>query len=388
LANALLQGLKDHAYNDEQVLRGLVEESYNNFAPSILKNHDHIPPFDQVFAMVKESLKDGLIGVIKINSENEIASSLDRNGQLRLDNPFNIFVGGQMLDRGITIENLIGFFYGRNPSAFQQDTVLQHSRMYGARSMEDMAVTRLYTSNRIYQAMQTMHSFDSSLREAFLRGLHNQDDGVVFVERDKSGNIKPCAPSKILITATETVGPHKRFLPVGFQTKSYSKIHTNIAQIDKLIESTNNGKFGDPFLLDMGVALQIIDLIASTFEYNEHHKNLGYEWDVKTYKAIIKRLVHYNINPSLENKIYCYAQKDREMARWKNQETDFANAPDNSRTDTTIAKNIAKEIPCLILLKQLGKEKDSGWRDAQFWWPILVTPENAKTAVFATEILS
>jgi len=41
-----------------------------------------------------------------------------------------MFIGGQILDRGITIGNLIGFYYGRNPNRFQQDTVLQHSRMY------------------------------------------------------------------------------------------------------------------------------------------------------------------------------------------------------------------------------------------------------------------
>ena len=69
------------------------------------------------------------MGVIKINSENQISALLDRRGQLRLDNPFNIFIGGQILDRGLTIENFIGFFYGRAPNTFQQDTVLQHSRM-------------------------------------------------------------------------------------------------------------------------------------------------------------------------------------------------------------------------------------------------------------------
>jgi hypothetical protein len=56
-----------------------------------------------------------------------------RKGQLRLRTPLNIFIGGQILDRGITIANLIGFYYGRDPQRFQQDTVLQHSRMYGFR---------------------------------------------------------------------------------------------------------------------------------------------------------------------------------------------------------------------------------------------------------------
>lgn len=56
--------------------------------------------------------------------QKEVEQLLDGLGQLRLDSPFNIFIGGQILDRGVTIDNLIGFFYGRNPKQFQHATVL------------------------------------------------------------------------------------------------------------------------------------------------------------------------------------------------------------------------------------------------------------------------
>jgi hypothetical protein len=166
LTIALIDKLKELAVHTEIDLKTLVKESYDNFVPSINKNGDVLPDFTSVFNLVKESLVDGFVGIVKVNSENQIAALLNRNGQLRLDNPFNIFIGGQILDRGLTIDNLIGFFYGRNPRTFQQDTVLQHSRMYGARSMKDLAVMRLYTSNGIYRALRTMHGFDSALRDA------------------------------------------------------------------------------------------------------------------------------------------------------------------------------------------------------------------------------
>ncbi len=258
MTDALLNGLIDLANNNSPDLRLLVRSSYDNISLSIQKNGDTPPPFNDVLNKVKEALRDGFVGIIKINSENQIASLLDRNGQLRLDNPFNIFVGGQILDRGITIENLIGFFYGRNPNTFQQDTVLQHSRMYGARSMKDMAVTRLYTSNRIYRAMLTMHHFDTALREAFERGIHQGDDSVIFIERDNTGGIRPCAPNKILITATETIRPYNRFLPVGFQTKARTNIQRIVQQIDTLVAAACNGDYTQPFLLDLNTALQIL----------------------------------------------------------------------------------------------------------------------------------
>lgn len=386
LTEALLNKLSELSNSNSPELYQLINTSYDHLFVSLEKNGDTPPSLEQVFIKVKEALNDGLVGIIKINSENQISSLLDRNGQLRLDNPFNIFVGGQILDRGITIENLIGFFYGRNPSTFQQDTVLQHSRMYGARSMKDMAVTRLYTSNRIYRAMLTMHQFDSAIREAFEKGIHEGDDSVIFIERDGTGAIRPCAPNKILITSTETIRPFSRFLPIGFQTKARTHIHRTVLRIDEMIDEACNGDYTEPFKIGLDKSLEILDLINSTFEYDSRYNNMDYEWDVRTHKAILRRLVDSVQNPELQGYLYCYAQTGRDMSRMKSNNTAFTNAPDNSRTDLTLARNVAREAPCLILLKQSGSSL-RGWRDAEFWWPVIVTPANTRTAVFASETL-
>ncbi len=205
LTEALLTQLTEISAKDNEVLNKLIDNSFNQFSESNKLNNESVPSFEEVKRRIYEALSNGYIGVTKINFENQIAALLDRNGQLRLDNPFNIFIGGQILDLGLTIDNLIGFFYGRNLNTFQQDTVLQHSRMYGARSINDMTVTRLYTSSRIYNALFAMHTFDTALREAFEKGIHSGDDGVVLVEIDSQGTIRPCTPNKILITSTHTI---------------------------------------------------------------------------------------------------------------------------------------------------------------------------------------
>ena len=71
-----------------------------------------------------------------------------------------MFIGGSILDRGITVPNLISFYYGRNPSRMQADTVLQHSRMYGARPKADLAVTRFYTSRGVYNRLSQIHRLE------------------------------------------------------------------------------------------------------------------------------------------------------------------------------------------------------------------------------------
>lgn len=387
LVEALLLRLTKLGEEDSRELKNLIENSYKDLAESIELNDDTPLPLEQVTFKVIEALKNGFIGVTKINSENQISPLLDRNGQLRLDNPFNIFIGGQILDRGITIDNLIGFFYGRNPRTFQQDTVLQHSRMYGARSSKDMTVTRLYTSNRIYNALLAMHEFDAALRDAFEKGVHNGDDGVVFVERDAQGDIRPCAPNKILITSTHTIRPHSRFLPVGFQTKARTHIQNIVSEIDRILFDVSNDNFSQPFLLDVENAYILIELINSTFEYEEKHENRGLEWDHITFKAILRRLQSNIIRQELKGKIYCYVQMNRNISRKKNNGLAFSDAPDDGNTDRQIARSVANETACLILLKQNGSE-ENGWRNTEFWWPILITPLNSRPAVFASETMN
>ncbi len=159
--------LKAEAQQNSPLLHDLIREAYEDLSRSVTAAHLELPAFDEVLARVRAALLRGEIMITKVNSEAQIASLLDDQGQLKLRTPLNIFVGGQILDRGITIANLIGFYYGRDPKKFQQDTVLQHSRMYGFRPAEDRAVTRFYTAAHIHRAMARMHEADSALR----RGL-------------------------------------------------------------------------------------------------------------------------------------------------------------------------------------------------------------------------
>jgi hypothetical protein len=385
LVEKLLDSLKDKSQKNDANFTELIRESYLDISESVKVNRETPPSFEVLLAKVQNNLSKGYCSVKVINSENDISVNLDNNGQLKLDNPYNIFIGGQILDRGLTIENLIGFFYGRDPKEFQMDTVLQHSRMYGARSRNDMSVTRFYTSTRIYQAMKKMHEFDSSLRSAFERGLKNGDDGVVFVFVDGDSDIKPCAPDKILISNTVTISSGSRTLPFGFQTKAKTHIQKNIDKIDDLIEKSSGGNINKPFLIDLSDVKEIITLIAETYEYSDTYDNKDLDWDHTTFVALMDRHLIDSKNQQTQAKIYVYCKKNRDISRYKKGEGSFSDAPDDGRTDLKIARETAKDLPCLILLKQNGK-KEKGWRDAEFYWPILISPQVTKPAVYASKI--
>jgi hypothetical protein len=257
-------------------LNEIFKSSYIDLSLSIKASKTKLPSYQLIINAIYNALQNSNVGVVEINSENQVAELLGEDGQLRLDNPFNIFVGGQSLDRGITIDHLIGFFYGRSPSTFQMDTVLQHSRMYGSRSHEDLAVTRFYASARVYEAMRNMHWFDHDLRENISKDVKTAT--ARFIAKQGS-TIIPAGPNKLRASSLLSFKAYSRLLPIGFQTRSNTDIKPIIAQIDKIVSAKRNTKKSN-FVITKKEAIEIIENIRNTFAYEDQFNNRGMEWDI------------------------------------------------------------------------------------------------------------
>lgn len=376
LINELAKIAKDSPHS----LNSLIEESYEDIKKSLDKlDSIEIPEKEEVMDGVITSLLEEHIMVTTVNSDKEVEELLDDKGQLKLRNPMNIFIGGQILDRGVTVNNLIGFYYGRKPKRFQQDTVLQHARMYGARPRKDLAVTRFYTTRDIYEVMRRINEFDSALREAFEKGDHS--NGVYFIRKDVTGQLVPCSPNKLLLSSLATLRPHKRSLPIGFQTGYKTNIGHIIEKIDSIIDGWFSGKDeNEPILIELNACMEVIDLISKTLELD---KSYSFNW--KTFKASLEHLSLQSRNNSETGKVWVLIGKERNLSRFKEDGT-FSDAPDGSKTDDAVAKKVAIDTPSLMLFCQNGK-KDKGWKDAEFWWPVLMTPHNTEVTVFAEETI-
>jgi hypothetical protein len=312
--------------------------------------------------------------ITKVNSDKDIKQLLDDGGQLKLRTPFNMFIGGQILDRGITISNLIGFYYGRNPNRFQQDTVLQHSRMYGARSTADLAVTRFFAPQHVYQVMKRIHEFDAALREAFESGAH--DGGVYFIQKDASNRLIPCSPNKLLFSDVVSIRPGRRLVLSGFQTISKSRgakhLETLDTQIDKFVGSAT-----EPVLIDVADAVALLGLAYGNIEFDDATDD-----DREAHIAALEHLARTCKKPEVKGKVWLLVARDRDVARYR-EEGRFSNAPD-TKQQKDLARTNAADIPVLMLLRQNGDEA-KGWRGLPFWWPVIMTPRSGVTAIFATD---
>jgi len=368
--------LSDAAENDPKIFGTLIRASYDDFKDSVKAADQWLPPFEDVLKQAQIDVEK--IKIEKVNSDNDVKELLDASGQLELRNALNMFVGGSILDRGLTIDNLIGFYYGRRANRYQQDTVLQHHRMYGARPKADMAVTRFYTTQTLYDTLQTIHEFDSALRKSIEAGGGN--DGIAFI-RKQGQQIIPCSPNKLLISDVTTLRPGKRLLPVAFQTKYKSYTAAPLKKLDEFIESLVGKKESpDPVLISEADALRLLDDAVDLFDSEEGEL----EFNLDGWKSSIRYVSRNCPNETRRGQVYLLVRKNRKNVRQRASGR-FFDAPDTSHVEGEIARSVAVDLPMLMLFRQGGAEED-GWRGSPFYWPVIYMPQQMGTVVFANDV--
>ena len=374
--------ITDAAKAGQSIFDDLVTASYDDLARSLTLDGITVPDLDAVITEVRKALLTEHVTICKVNSDDDISSLLDETGQLKLRSPLCIFIGGQVLDRGVTLANLIGFYYGRRPNKFQQDTVLQHSRMYGYRRA-DLAVTRFYTSFVIRSAMSQMEEFDSALRGAIEAG---GDQAVQFIRRSQSGQIVPCNPGKILVSTTRTLGPYKRILPIGFQSgyrTGATGIGATIDALDVLVEELCGFNADEPVPVSIDQALDILGRIETTLHFDDDDAPV-FDWVAA--KASLCHLCQQHPVPSERGKVLLWAAQDRNSSRLAaaSSHATYIESPDSDKTEGKLTRDFAQDHPILFLLRQNGAA-DKGWRDTPFYWPVIRAQGNAPTAIYTAE---
>jgi hypothetical protein len=354
-----------------ETLRPLFDTAFVDLEKSVTADHGRVPAPDDAFGAFIDALQSDDVVREKVNSDHDVMTLLDEKAELKLRTPFNIFVGGNILDRGITIPNLIAFYYGRNPRTMQADTVLQHSRIYGNRDRRDLAVTRFYTSRAVYDRLYTINAFENTLRMAFETGAHDQ--GVVFIQADPMRRVRACAPNKVMLSDLVSVSANGMLLPTDFDTRAGQTMAAVQAKLDKLIKPDWRDT-GAYVSIERDYALEIINTIEKSMKFD----SVEFEWDA------MRGLIDYysDAEHGGDGKILLLAETGRRLTREGSGDKSGrsilgtalrAKALDSSRTK-----------PTLFLLQQEGG-RERGWTEHRFWWPIFAAPTNAKPCVFATK---
>lgn len=371
LVTAIIDRLRAEAQANIATITPLVTGAYDDLAQSITIAGTPLPPLATVLGLLPGALNG--VQPQTVNKESDVDQLLDVNGQLQLRNPMNVFIGGNILDRGITIDNVIGFYYGRNPKKSQQDTVLQHARMYGARAPQDLAVTRFFTTADLYSRMDRIHQFDSALRSAFEYG--GQDHGVVFLQSDPVNQIAPCSPNKILLSRIVSLRSSGKLVPAGFSTNANTA--ASVAAIDAILADANPNPNAATYILPIATVGQVIEQIATSLTPDPDR-----EFEFNALRAALTYLTGQNQTPGEEGQVACLVRRNRNVAKVRLGGR-LQNAPAQQQEFVDL-QPIRGGRPALILLKVTGQVAD-GWSGTPFYWPVLSAQAGIRPVIFSAE---
>jgi hypothetical protein len=161
------------------------------------------------------------------------------NGQTDEDvavrSPYNLFVGGNKLGRGVTIKNLLVSYYGRNPRQPQADTVLQHARMYGYRR-GDIGLLRLFLPPELHTVFRAIHRMETGLRD-LIREAPGEEFRGIYVE----GALNPTRRNVLVPGAIGAYIGGAIYNPA--QILRDGSVRTATTRIDRLVEAIPDGEY-------------------------------------------------------------------------------------------------------------------------------------------------
>lgn len=163
--------------------------------------------------------------------------------------PYNLFVGGNKLGRGVTIKNLLVSYYGRHPKKPQADTVLQHARMYGYRR-KDIGLLRLFLPRELHIVFKAVNQMERALRDLIARSPGEQFRGVYL----ESG----LSPTRKNILAPGSIGVYSggsNYNPA--QILRDETVKTSTDKIDKKLADIASKGYAEMSIEDMQALIRL-----------------------------------------------------------------------------------------------------------------------------------
>ena len=301
-----------------------------------------LPPFDQIVEKITFYLRGANVKLINATSSEEI----------KLDAVYNIFVGGNKLGRGVTIENLLTSYYGRNPKKPNADTVLQHARMYGYRQ-SDLGVTRLFLPEKLAEHFSLIHDMENALRELVQR--YPVGFEVVYISTPLQATRRNVLDPNSLVAyvAGESINPR------------YPLRTAAVAEHTRWINEQLAG-VGD----EEGFREVSTDRIVEFLKRCPKDPDAGGElWDMKTIEPALG-----TIKTLLGDKAYLVVRRDRDLTKSRRERQGILSGGEESLAP--------RDAPTLFLYRQNSTNRG----EAEVWWPQLRFPEGSRNYVLSFSI--
>ncbi len=327
-------------------IRGYILAGLDEAYKDVVKTCANIPGFSQVLEAINQNITSHEVLVVN--------SSQRGTQDLKFTKKFNFVIGGNRLNRGVTLPRLLVTYYGRSTSRPQVDTLFQHARMCGYRS-KDLDVTRIFIPQELAAIFETISDHDSKQRELI---ESNEFRSILYLDHDV---VKPTRPNVI----PKNVGIYKPGKSTFPKIPEFhkNKIEPITTYIDNKLEGYNQKEI---MLVEIDLVSDILSKIPSisSGSWNEH-VICSY---LNTYYKEKNQNPHVNLIITTGRIGLATSRGSESLGSVLNPHTQaLANSADLS-------------VPLIILTRNEGS--NSEWDDTPFWIPWFRFPENEAHVLF------
>jgi hypothetical protein len=304
------------------------------------------PHFDSILERIKKRLPRRDVPIV--NSAN---SRVDFGRQL------NFIVGGNILGRGLTIDNLLVTYYIRRAKVSQMDTVLQHARMFGYRQAL-MPYTRVFLPDTLAARFHFIHIAEQRLRQQLV-----PNGGLAKVTVETMSSLRATRLNVLDTRNLAAYEPGGHVYPgaPGLRPKDLERAATVEAAVKKV--------FGGTLQERIFFAVDISDLVPllEALPFNEDLANM---WDPPMLVRILEHMA-----PRYGNRGFVFY---RAMKRTK------PTFPTGALSGSELEDARNRGGPVLCVFRDDGRALMTKATKGEYWYPSLVFPSDMATQVFNT----
>lgn len=329
-----------------RLLRGPDGEAQEAFSTADRELRRTIPDLPE-WATLKPHIIDAIrqADCIRVNSETQSPQYGPR---------VTFLVGGNILGRGLTIDDLLVTYYIREARVSQMDTVWQHARMYGYRK-PSMPYTRVYLPRPVANRFRFIHETEEALRQLVRDG--NTDQFPIVV----APGTRPTRPNA---TERDSLRIYRRgfgqvapLQPTDDPTGALS-LRDSLLGVGVPLEEPDRDR--RPTRVPAAVFFELVESVS----VSEQHAG---RWDAEALIAILE-----TFRDALNEEAIVYvrelgqgADRDRQRGRLSGPEIEIIRAAAGGA------------VPALALLYVGTAEAPRGW------YPTLVFPPDTPSYVFS-----
>jgi hypothetical protein len=220
---------------------------FANAHAELLRSLPGAPPLGVLAPAIYDALRQA--EVIRVNSKTDVPKYGPR---------VNFLVGGNILGRGLTIDDLLVTYYVREAQTPQMDTVWQHARMYGYRQPL-MPYTRVFLPRRLATRFKEIHESEEQLREILRRQDAGEDVPIRIAARSRATRPNATEPSVIQVyrAGVDQLNP----LFIGGDAASSLLIRQTLVGLDVPIDEGERENRTKRVPLD--AMLELVDMIPT-----------------------------------------------------------------------------------------------------------------------------